>query len=458
MILAQQRDKAVAFRNLHRGPGILVLPNAWDAVSARLFEQAGFPAVATTSGGIATLFGFPDGQNIPRRLMLEVLGHIAALVSVPVSADLERGYGDTPEEIGETILTAIRLGVVGANLEDGTGEPAKPVKEVERQVEIIKAVRKAAEVAEVPFFLNARIDLYLREVESEDERFQETVRRAHAYREAGADCIFPIGVKDRELIRRLAREIPAPINILALPDSPTISELQDWGVARVTFGSGLMRATMPLVREMAKELREIGSCAPLAKNEFPTTAVKELFSSSAAQVRPVDMRIILDAASRKDKSPSSASFTEENLLNFTPRAQQALALAKREADKLNHNFVGTEHLLLGIIALGQGVATNVLLTQGLDLSKMRQEILSNVSRGPDQQIIGNVPYTPRLKKVLALAAREAKALDHTYVGTEHLLLGLLGEGDGLAGRMLRGFGVDLNRTRRDIVKELDPNA
>jgi ATP-dependent Clp protease ATP-binding subunit ClpC len=149
--------------------------------------------------------------------------------------------------------------------------------------------------------------------------------------------------------------------------------------------------------------------------------------------------------------------SDEAMNNFTPRAQQVLALARKEADRFNHNFVGTEHLLLGLIKLGQGVAVNVLQKMGLDLETVRMEVEKQVGTGPDQKMIGNIPYTPRVKKVLALAAKEAKKLNHTYVGTEHILLGLLCEGDGVAARVLKNLDVDIEQTRQEILKELDPN-
>ncbi len=148
---------------------------------------------------------------------------------------------------------------------------------------------------------------------------------------------------------------------------------------------------------------------------------------------------------------------EDAMNNFTPRAQQVLALARKEADRFNHNFVGTEHLLLGLIKLGQGVAVNVLQKLGLDLETVRMEVEKQVGTGPDQKMIGNIPYTPRVKKVLALAAKEARALNHTYVGTEHILLGLLREGDGVAARVLKNLDIDIEQTRQEILKELDPN-
>ncbi len=149
--------------------------------------------------------------------------------------------------------------------------------------------------------------------------------------------------------------------------------------------------------------------------------------------------------------------SDEAMNNFTPRAQQVLGLARKEADRFNHNFVGTEHLLLGLIKLGQGVAVNVLQRLGLDLETVRMEVEKQVGTGPDQKMIGNIPYTPRVKKVLNLAQKEAKALNHTYVGTEHILLGLLREGDGVAAHVLKNLDVDIEQTRQEILKELDPN-
>jgi ATP-dependent Clp protease ATP-binding subunit ClpC len=154
---------------------------------------------------------------------------------------------------------------------------------------------------------------------------------------------------------------------------------------------------------------------------------------------------------------SHENMSDEAMNNFTPRAQQVLALARKEADRFNHNFVGTEHLLLGLIKLGQGVAVNVLQKMGLDLETVRMEVEKQVGTGPDQKMIGNIPYTPRVKKVLALAGKEARALNHTYVGTEHILLGLLREGDGVAARVLKNLDVDIEQTRQEILKELDPN-
>ena len=186
----------------------------------------------------------------------------------------------------------------------------------------------------------------------------------------------------------------------------------------------------------------------------PAVIFKEL-GIEAEKVRQ-EIMTELTSAEQKPMGAIAAPSGEASLSNFTPRAQQVLALARKEADQFNHNFVGTEHLLLGLVVLGQGVAVNVLSKLGINLEKVRSEVEKQVGKGPDQKMIGNIPYTPRVKKVLAMAAKEAKALNHTYVGTEHILLGLLREGDGPAARILKNLGMDLKKTREEILKELNP--
>lgn len=276
MNLEWQRARAAKLRELHQGPKTLVLPNAWDCVSARLFEQAGFPALATTSGGVAAVLGYPDGQRISASEMLLMVGRIAATVSVPVTADLEAGYGTTPDAVAETIRQAINLGVAGANLEDGRG-PHQPLADLAYQVEVIKAGRAVADAADTPFVINARLDVFLRGNGSDAERFNEAVRRAHAYCEAGADCIFPMGLRDRETIIRLLREVKCPMNIIIGPGSPPLAELEQIGVRRVTFGSALTRATLPCMQRLAQDLRATGNSELLAQTEFTHAIVNALF-------------------------------------------------------------------------------------------------------------------------------------------------------------------------------------
>lgn len=255
----QQAEKAAAFRAMHAGPGVLLLPNAWDAASARVFETAGFAAIATTSAGIAFSLGYPDGQRIPRQEMLGQIARIAGAVEVPVTADVEAGYGELPEDAAQTALEAIEAGAVGMNLEDATNDPQRPLLELSLQVERIHAVREAAGKSGVPLVLNARTDVFLLQVGPEEGRYDGALRRLSAFRDAGADCVFAPGLRDAATIGRLARDLKAPLNILAGPGSLPVPELAKLGVARVSVGSGAMRATLALLRRIATELKASGT-------------------------------------------------------------------------------------------------------------------------------------------------------------------------------------------------------
>lgn len=255
----EQRKKAEDFLNLHHGSEVLVVPNAWDAASAKIFERAGFDAVATTSAGIASSYGYPDGEMMSREDMLEVVQRIANVVSLPVTADMEAGFGDTPEEIAETARLTLEGGAIGLNLEDGTINKSYPLNDIALQVEIIQAVRQTAQAYGVPLVINARTDVYEKFDKSDKTLLPQAIQRGNAYREAGADCIFAISVDDKKVIAELVREIDAPINILARHGSPTLAELKELGVARVSFGSIPMRATMSLVGRIAEELKQHGT-------------------------------------------------------------------------------------------------------------------------------------------------------------------------------------------------------
>jgi 2-methylisocitrate lyase-like PEP mutase family enzyme len=223
-----QREKAELLRALHGGRDVLVLANAWDVASARAFARLrGCRAIATTSGGVAAAFGCPDGEQIPAREMLAAVERIARAVELPVTADLEAGYGDA----AATTTAAIDAGAVGMNLEDGAG----PVQE---HVERIRAARAAGDRAGVPLVLNARVDVYLRGTRV----FGDAVARANAYLGAGADCVFVIGVTDGPTIARLAKAVDGPLNVLATGETPPVAELARLGVRRVSVGSGLFRA------------------------------------------------------------------------------------------------------------------------------------------------------------------------------------------------------------------------
>lgn len=259
MEIAAQVTKANAFRALHHGSRILLLANAWDVASARTLEEAGVSAIATTSAGIAFTLGYPDGQKISRHEMLAVVARIAAKVNVPVTADVEAGYGDRPEDAALTSEGVIKAGAVGLNLEDGAAGVPRRVADLSLQLEKILAIREMAQRMGVPLVVNARTDVYLAQVGAPETRYGETVRRLAAYRDAGADCLFAPGVRDVQVIEQLVRELKHPINVLAGPGSPSVPELQKLGVARVSLGSSVMRATLGVVGRIAQELREAGT-------------------------------------------------------------------------------------------------------------------------------------------------------------------------------------------------------
>jgi 2-methylisocitrate lyase-like PEP mutase family enzyme len=269
-------SKADDLRRLHQGPTILVLPNAWDAASARLFESEGFKAIGTTSAGVAAALGYPDGAVVPAREMIEAIARIARAVQVPVTADIEHAYATTPSDVADVVLRTIAAGAVGVNIEDYL-PGADDLVPTSVQVDKIAAIVKAAATAGVPVVVNARTDGFLRALGSTAEsRLADAIERGRAYRAAGADCVFVPGVRDRDLIAALVQGIGGPINILAVAGSPSIPELQALGVARVSLGSGPMRAALAVVRDIARELKESGTYKAFTTHALAYDEVNEL--------------------------------------------------------------------------------------------------------------------------------------------------------------------------------------
>ncbi len=258
-------EKAVRFLALHQPGSSFLLPNAWDGASARLFEKAGFSAIGTTSAGIAFAHGSPDGERIGREAMLRAIARIVSVVQIPVTADIEAGYGSSSSEVATTIEQVIAAGAVGVNIEDNTGDPTSPLYPVEVQVERIAAAREAAQRMDFPLVINARTDTYLAQVGEEQARLEETIQRGLAYLQAGANSLFVPLLLDPASIQILVREIPAPLNLLALPDGPSAQVLFQLGVARVSIGHNAMLATMGLVSRMAAELRDHGTSDTLKR-------------------------------------------------------------------------------------------------------------------------------------------------------------------------------------------------
>lgn len=270
------KAKASAFRKMHSAPPILILPNAWDAVTARLFVKAGARAIATTSAGIAASLGYPDSQNVPRELMMEAIARIARVVDVPVTADIESGYADSPKGVAESIGAVINAGAVGVNLEDINANSSLPLFTLEEQVERIRAARDAADHGDAPVVINARTDVYLAKVGEPASRFAETVRRLNAYREAGADCLFVPGATDLLTLTELVRSLSGPLNVLAGPGLPPVAELERIGIARLSVGSAIMRATLAVARDVADELLQKGSYNTFLDHNIPYNEVNEL--------------------------------------------------------------------------------------------------------------------------------------------------------------------------------------
>jgi 2-methylisocitrate lyase-like PEP mutase family enzyme len=259
MNLEAQRARAELLQRLHGGPDLLVLANPWDAGSARIFEQAGCRALGTTSAGIALAHGYADGERLSRAEMLEAVRRIAAAVAVPVTADMEAGFGEPAADVVETVRGVLRAGAVGVNLEDApTGAPGTLV-EIAAQAAKIRAVRELAAAEGIPLVINARTDVYLGQIGAPESRFDHAVRRANAYRDAGADCLYVPGVRDAETIRCLVQAIRGPLNVLAGPGVPPVAELARLGVRRLSVGSGPMRATLGLTERIARELLDQGT-------------------------------------------------------------------------------------------------------------------------------------------------------------------------------------------------------
>ena len=247
-------QRAEIFRALHTAPDIFILPNAWDVTSALVLEQAGFAAIATTSAGVGYSFGYPVGEEMPRADMLGVLTRLTERISCPLSADMEAGYGDTPEAVAETVRLTWQTGTVGINLEDRTYDLGAPLIETAKAVARIEAARDAAP----SMVINARTDGYFTGGSGPDV-FADTVRRANLFREAGADCLFVPGTKDPEIIRRLAAEIDGPLNIMGGAGYPDVATLASLGVKRVTVGASMARAAYASLVQSAAELKTSGT-------------------------------------------------------------------------------------------------------------------------------------------------------------------------------------------------------
>ena len=256
--MKSQRKKAEDFRALHHGKKLLILPNAWDVPSARVFEDAGFPAIATSSAGLMVSLGYPDGEVIRKTELIGAVKRIAKVLSVPLSADVVSGFGGTAKEVSATVKSMIQAGAVGVNIEDYS-HATKKLYPVEKQVEKLKAIKRLCESIRIPLVINARTDALTYAAGDEKKKLEEAIRRGSAYRDAGADCVYPMRLTDASSISSFVKALNFPVNVMVRKGLPTINELEALGVARVSFGPGASYAAMGLLKRVAREVIEKGT-------------------------------------------------------------------------------------------------------------------------------------------------------------------------------------------------------
>ncbi|HEX8905989.1 MAG TPA: isocitrate lyase/phosphoenolpyruvate mutase family protein [Longimicrobiaceae bacterium] len=252
---------ATELLRLHHQDEPLLVMNAWDAASAMLVQELGFRCIATTSGGVAAAHGYDDGERIPRDAVIATIERIARVTRLPLTADLEAGFGAAPAGVAETVRRALEAGAVGFNLEDGIEEGGRPgIRDAAEQAERLRAAREACAAAGVPdAVINARVDVWLHQVGDPAGRADEALRRARIYADAGASCVFPAGVRERDDIRAVVAGAPLPVNVLVLPGVPTVAELAELGVKRISVGTGWLRCALRAARDAAIEIREQGT-------------------------------------------------------------------------------------------------------------------------------------------------------------------------------------------------------
>lgn len=279
MTTVDQQRKADDLLDLHRGHRLLVLPNIWDPVGDRVLESKGYPAVATASAAISSSLGFADGERITRRTMLRVVARISRAVDIPLTADMESGYAESLDELEETTLALIDTGAVGMNIEDSLveGELLRPLDD---QAERISRVRQAAAARGLHLVINARIDSFVSNQFSHTaERVEDAVRRAKAYAEAGADCVYPMGPGDQETLEKLRSRIAGPMNVLATPNAADLETMAAMGINRVSFGPFIFRACLRRFAEVADALSRFEAYECFSRDMMSSSEVAEYLKS-----------------------------------------------------------------------------------------------------------------------------------------------------------------------------------
>jgi len=260
--MSSQAEKAEEFRRLHDRRKVLVLPNCWDVPSARVFEDAGFPAVATSSAGMLASLGYPDGEEIPQKEFDAAVRRVARVLSVPLSVDVVGGFGHTPEGVAKSVRAVVKAGAVGINIEDFV-HATKKLLPVEKQAARLRTLVRLRKSLKVHFVINARTDAFRFAPGDENERLEEAIRRGQAYRDLGADCVYPMGLADADWIARFVRALDYPVNVMVRKGLPPVPELQRLGVARVSFGPSASYAALGLLKRASREVQEAGTYGAL---------------------------------------------------------------------------------------------------------------------------------------------------------------------------------------------------
>jgi len=260
--MVSQASKAETFRALHERKRILVLPNAWDVPSARVFEEEEFPAIATSSAGMLVSLGYPDGEGIPSTEFVSAVKRIAKVLSVPLSVDMVGGFGDTPAGVAKMVRAVISAGAVGINIEDFV-HSTKKLLPLEKQEARLRALFRLRKSLGIQFVVNARTDALRYAPGDDNAKLEEAIRRAAAFRDLGADCVYPMGLTDASSISRFVRALDFPTNVMVRKGLPPVSELERLGVARVSFGPSASYAAMGLLRRASEEIREKGTYGTL---------------------------------------------------------------------------------------------------------------------------------------------------------------------------------------------------
>ena len=276
MAVAQQ-EKAKRFYDLHHSGKLLILPNVWDCLGANLLESLHYPAIATASASVAFTNGFDDGQRISFDVVLAILKRITGSVSVPVSADIESGFAYNDEQLKQNIKQLLATGIVGINIED-TNKESNSIVPIEVQCEKIKLIKKVSEEMGVSLFINARADVYLRgkDFDTPELKFEEALKRGGAYKAAGANCFYPIGMTRREDIKRMVDQLQMPVNILTIPGIPELSVLNDIRVARVSLGPSFLKIAIKALKNLAIKLQNFEGLSDITENEITSAYVKDL--------------------------------------------------------------------------------------------------------------------------------------------------------------------------------------